>query len=129
MTEQFLHFAGITRERLPSFGDEILTLLFNSAFNFLNDVLFVACLLRLCLCRLSLSIFVVTYSVVSRAENYPLDGLNHVLIYRVHTTGFSFPVHKWHDAPKPVTQCLDNPRMKLQLEFVRVLRLLLARRF
>ena len=129
MTEQFLHFARITRKRLPSFGDEILTLLFNSAFNFLNNVLFIACLLRLCLCRLSLPIFVVSYSVLSRVESCPLDVLNHGLIYRVHTMGFNFPDRKWPDAPKPVARCLDNPRMKLQLVFVRVLRFLPARSF
>ena len=72
VTEQFPHFAGMTRKRLPSFGDEILTLIFNSALDFLNDVLFVACLRRSCLCRLSLPIFVVSYSIVSRAESCPL---------------------------------------------------------
>ena len=91
MTEQFPLFAGMTRKRLPSFGDEILTLLFNSAFSFLNDVLFDACLLRLCLCRLSLPISVVSYAVLSRAESCPLGGLNRALIYCVHTMGFSFP--------------------------------------
>ena len=112
MTEQFPHFAGMTRKRLPSFGDEILILLFNFAFNFLNDLLFVACLLRLCLrafhsvplCRLSLFIFMVISSVVSWAESCPLGGLNHALIYRIHATGFSFPDRKWHDAPKLVAQ-------------------------
>ena len=102
----------MTRKQLPSFGDEISILLFNSAFNFLNDVLFVACLLRLCLrafhsnplCHLSLSIFVVIYFVVSWTESCPLGGLNHALIYRVYTTGFSFLDRKWHDAPKPVAR-------------------------
>ena len=122
VTEQFPHFAGMTRKRLPSFGDEILTLLFNSAFSFLNDVLLDACLLRLCLCRLSLPIYVVSYAILSRAESCPLGGLNNALRYRVHTTGFSFPNHKWHDASKPVARCLDSLRMKLQLVFVRVLR-------
>ena len=112
VTEQFPHFAGMTRKRLLSFGDEILTLLFNSAFNFLNDVLFVACLLRLCLrafhfnplCRLSLSIFVVISSVVSWVGSCLLGGLNHALIYRIHTTRVSFPDSKWHDASKPVAR-------------------------
>ena len=112
VTEQFPYFAGMTRKRLPSFGDETLILFFNSAFNFLNDILFVACLLRLCLrafhfdplCYLSLSIFVVISSVVSWAESCPLGGLNHALIYRVYTTGFSFLDLKWYDAPKPVAR-------------------------
>ena len=114
VTEQFLHFVGMIRERLPSFGDEILTLLFNFAFSSLNDALFVACLLRFYLCRLSLPISVFSYSVLSRAESCSPDGLNHALIYRVHTMGFSFPDRKWPDALKTVARCLDNPRMKLQ---------------
>ena len=41
VTKQFPHFAGMTRKRLSSFGNEILTLLFNLAFNLLNDFLFI----------------------------------------------------------------------------------------
>ena len=112
VTEQFPYFAGMTRKRLPSFGDETLILFFNSAFNFLNDILFVACLLRLCLrafhfdplCYLSLSIFVIISSVVSWAGSCLLGGLNHALIYRIHTTRVSFPDRKWHDASKPVAR-------------------------
>ena len=36
VTKQFPHFAGMTHKRLPSFGDEILTLLFNSALDLLR---------------------------------------------------------------------------------------------
>ena len=46
MNEQFAYFTGTTRKQLPSFGDEILILFFDSAFKSLNDSLFI-CVFRL----------------------------------------------------------------------------------
>ena len=88
VAEKFPYFAGMTRKQLPSFGDEILILLFDSAFNFLNDFLFIACFLGLCLrafhfdplCHLSLSIFMVTSSLVSWAESYLHGGLVSLIV-------------------------------------------------
>ena len=88
VAEKFPYFAGMTRKQLPSFGDEILILLFDSAFNFLNDFLFIACFLGLCLrafhfdplCRLSLSIFVVTSSLVSWVGSCLHDGLVSLIV-------------------------------------------------
>ena len=112
VTEQFPYFAGMTHKRLPSFGDETLILLLILLLTFLNDLLFIVCLFELCLqvlhfdprfC-LSLSIFVVIYSVACLTKSYLHGGLNRALIYRVHTICVSFPDCKWHDASKPGAQ-------------------------
>ena len=63
VNEQFPYFTGMTRKQLPSFGDEILTLLFNFAFNSLNDSLFI--------CVFALIMLAVSYTVVIPAESRP----------------------------------------------------------
>ena len=82
VTEQFPYFAGMTGKWLPSFGDEILTLLFNHAFNLLNDFLFI------CVFALDYVCGFLFYSKSGR--EFPVR-LNHALIYHIHTMGFSFP--------------------------------------